>query len=240
MTLAAALAVLVGAYPAAADEANTPSQDQPPVVLVDGAEVDALPDPENPDLTSSVAKTREEWVANDLKLLNIIIKKPSREPGKEPEADPVEEAGTGPVPHADETTPQCAGKDSYSSDRYTSVRWKSCIDSVTGPHGYLRFECWEGDVIGWNRSGCVMSGKFQIRDPRGKLVRAGSFAERADWYYEVAEVRDRFRFSCENRPHGRYTFTLSDTKAELFLNGNFTRGRQPAYLPDTTVATTLC
>ncbi|MFF2703487.1 hypothetical protein ACFVUQ_34630 [Streptomyces cyaneofuscatus] len=56
----------------------------------------------------------------------------------------------------------------------------------------------------------------------------------------MTTTSDSFRFSCEERPHGRYTFTLKATDVRLGRPGLPQEGRPVVRLPDTTVANTIC
>ncbi|WP_217384312.1 hypothetical protein [Streptomyces sp. NK08203] len=171
------------------------------------------------------------YVEQDLLLLGHIIDKRPR-----PAPAPPEDDGKGPVPPVTETTEDCAG-----GDRKTYARWKSCIDSSSGPHGSFSLRCWNGQFIGYSNMNCTVAGDFEIRDPRGKLVSKNNSQGRTDYDRAyVTTFTDEFRFNCNNKPRGRYSFTIKNTQVTLDIAGFPDHGYPPARVPDTTVANTMC
>ncbi|MEU3499236.1 hypothetical protein ABZ726_00150 [Streptomyces hundungensis] len=137
---------------------------------------------------------------------------------------------------ADETcTPET---DSYSADRWTSARWKSCLGTYGGPHGSFQAKCWGGQTIGWSQKNCRVSGRFEIRDGQKKVVKSGSFGLSYNGLIDEPTVTtSAFRFNCDGRAHGRFTFRTSGTKAKL--SGDYSH-YEAAKIPDATVTHPMC
>ncbi|WP_344072879.1 hypothetical protein [Streptomyces crystallinus] len=137
---------------------------------------------------------------------------------------------------ADETC--TAEADAYSSDRWTSVRWQSCLSTYGGTHGSFQAKCWGGQVIGWSQMTCRVGGKFEIRDGRKKLVKSVGFGLVYNGLSDQpALTTNAFRFNCDGWAHGQFTFKTTGAKAKL--TGNHSN-YEAAKIPDTTVTRTMC
>ncbi|WP_344496976.1 hypothetical protein [Streptomyces enissocaesilis] len=128
--------------------------------------------------------------------------------------------------------------DTYSSDRWTSARWQSCLSTYGGPHGSFQAKCWRGQTIGWSQMNCTVTGRFEIRDGQENLVKSGDFGLGYNGLIdEPTLTTNAFRFNCDGRTHGQFTFKTFDTKAQL--TGSYSH-YQAAEIPDTTVTHTMC
>ncbi|MFE9256088.1 hypothetical protein [Streptomyces sp. NPDC006879] len=137
---------------------------------------------------------------------------------------------------ADET---CTPKtDSYSSDQWTSARWQACLGTYGGPHGSFQAKCWRGQTIGWSQMNCHVSGQFEIRDGQGNPVKSGGFGLVYNGLIDEPTVTtNAFRFNCDGRSHGQFTFKTFNTKAKL--TGRYSHYKA-ADIPDATVTHPLC
>ncbi|MGW1871357.1 hypothetical protein ACWCPS_38275 [Streptomyces mauvecolor] len=137
---------------------------------------------------------------------------------------------------ADETcTPET---DTYSSDQWTSVRWQTCLSTYGGPHGSFQAKCWGGQVIGWSQMNCRVSGQFEIRDGKKKLVKSGGFGLVYNGLSDAPTLTtSAFRLTCDGKTHGQFTFKTFGTQAKL--TGNHSNYKA-AEIPDTTVTRTMC
>ncbi|QES46565.1 hypothetical protein DEJ50_00550 [Streptomyces venezuelae] len=118
------------------------------------------------------------------------------------------------------------------------MRWQTCLSAYGGPHGSFQAKCWGGQVIGWSQMSCRAGGRFEIRDGQKKLVKSGGFGLVYNGLRdEPTLTTNAFRFNCDGRAHGRFTFKIFGAKAKL--TGNHSH-YEAAAIPDTTVTRTMC
>lgn len=134
----------------------------------------------------------------------------------------------------------CSGLvDNRSSDNWTSAEWKVCVDDSSGPHGQVTVYCWAGQVIGWNRSKCEVTGRYEIRKG-SEVIKSGDFLFRVG---SEGGTFSNIRFSCQGR--GAYTFDTSDVQATLLnRSSNGVTYPRPNYqsvnIADATATRTMC